>query len=186
MASSHPDHHWRCVLFLSLAALGCAADLLTKSWVFQWRGMPTPNNEWWIWEGVLGIETAINTGALFGMGQGQVFFFATVSFLAIGGILYWVFLGHVTRDLLVTVALGLILGGILGNLYDWLGFWGQYGVRDWILIRYRSFTWPNFNIADSLLVVGAGILMWHAYREGRPAAEPSGSDVSVKAESSAN
>jgi signal peptidase II len=36
-------------------------------------------------------------------------------------------------------------------------------VRDWILLRYGAFTWPNFNIADSLLVCGAGLLLWHSF-----------------------
>ena len=182
----HCYHRSRCVLFLSLAVLGCAADLLTKSWVFQWRTMPSPNNVWWIWEGYVGIETAINTGALFGMGQGKVFFFAAISFLAIGGILFWMFYGRATSDFAVTVALGLILGGILGNLYDRLGLWGDYGVRDWILLRYGSFTWPNFNVADSLLVLGAGTLMWHAYYEKSPRVDQNGSELPVAAESNSN
>jgi signal peptidase II len=38
-------------------------------------------------------------------------------------------------------------------------------VRDWILLRYGQFTWPNFNIADSLLVVGTGMLLWSGFRE---------------------
>jgi signal peptidase II len=63
----------------------------------------------------------------------------------------------------LTVTLGLVTGGILGNLYDRLNlhrlpvpFAG--GVRDWILLRYGQYTWPNFNIADSLLVAGAIML----------------------------
>ncbi len=98
------------------------------------------------------------------MGQGMVPLFAAVSFLAIGAIGIWVLRGSGLKDLALTVALGMILGGILGNLYDRLGFWGHPGVRDWILFRYKTFTWPNFNIADSLLVCGAGLLMWHSWR----------------------
>jgi signal peptidase II len=63
--------------------------------------------------------------------------------------------------------MGLVAGGILGNLYDRLGMHGLEppnagGVRDWILFRYKQYTWPNFNIADSLLVVGAIMLGYHA------------------------
>jgi signal peptidase II len=65
------------------------------------------------------------------------------------------------------------MGGVLGNLYDRLGLWIQpgypeqwnSGVRDWILLRYGHYTWPNFNIADSLLVCGAIMLMMHAFLE---------------------
>ena len=77
----------------------------------------------------------------------------------------------------MNVALGCVLAGIAGNLYDRLGLWHQphlpdawqSAVRDWILLRYGEHTWPNFNIADSLLVSGAAILAWHSFRA--PAAE---------------
>ena len=100
-------------------------------------------------------------------------FFAGLSIFAALGILFWVFAFPQSgaSDLLLTIALACILGGILGNLYDRLGMWhppgmpGQWRneVRDWILLRYGRFTWPNFNIADCMLVCGAGLLMWHAY-----------------------
>jgi signal peptidase II len=153
----------RLVLFIGIAIVGCAADLLTKQLAFERIGEPG-GDVWWIFDGYFGFETSVNHGALFGMGQGMVPLFAAVSFLAIGAIGFWVLRGGGLRDLMLTVALGMILGGILGNLYDRLGFWGHSGVRDWILFRYKTFTWPNFNIADSLLVCGAGLLMWHSWR----------------------
>ena len=55
--------------FLAIAIVGTALDLLTKHWVFQWRGMPCSGNEWWLWPGYVGIETGLNPGALFGLGR---------------------------------------------------------------------------------------------------------------------
>ena len=162
----------RLLLLLTLAVLGCAADLLSKHFVFQWRGLPQPGNEWWLIRGYVGVETAINTGALFGLGHGQVTLFAFISVVAIIGILVWVAIGGAAHDLLLTIALGIILGGIVGNLYDRVGLWGQRGVRDWILFRYESYTWPNFNIADSLLVCGAVLLFVNGFR-GNPCKSPS-------------
>jgi signal peptidase II len=139
------------------------------------------DNVWWVWEPYFGIETALNTGALFGMGAGKSHFFALLSIVAMLAILGWLFWGGAARDWWLTIALGSVMGGILGNLYDRLGLWGgpglpgelQTAVRDWILIRYGAFTWPNFNVADSLLVCGAAMLLWHAFREQRtPPAEP--------------
>jgi signal peptidase II len=154
---------------------GCFADLLTKHWVFAWRGLPTESgsSEWWLWEPYFGIQTALNTGALFGMWSGQGSLFAALSIVAIIAILCWLFLAGAAHDRRLILALGCVMGGILGNLYDRLGFWAgpsvnsemRSAVRDWILIRYGSFTWPNFNIADSLLVCGATMLFWHAMRE---------------------
>jgi signal peptidase II len=108
------------------------------------------------------------------MGQGKSWLFATLSVLAIAGILYWLFVAKAARDLLLTLTLAGISAGILGNLYDRLGLWGGetpdgqtiYAVRDWILFRYGKHTWPNFNIADSLLVCGACVLILHAWKSG--------------------
>ncbi|GIW93268.1 MAG: hypothetical protein KatS3mg110_1309 [Pirellulaceae bacterium] len=160
------------VWFLAVAAAGCALDLWTKHWVFQWLGMPAEGNRWWLIEGYVGIEPVLNPGALFGLGAGGGPFFAAVSVLAVLLILYYVFVARCVRDPLLVLSLALILGGILGNLHDRLGLWsppgapGQYRteVRDWILLCYGRFTWPNFNIADSLLVAGAIGLLWYGWR----------------------
>ncbi|MGI9177251.1 MAG: signal peptidase II, partial [Pirellulales bacterium] len=84
-------------------------------------------------------------------------------------------------------ALGLIVGGIVGNLYDRLGLpgleWhaplerrGQdvLAVRDWIHFTLPGvIDWPIFNIADSWLVIGAGMLLVASF-----AAPPSGDGIS--------
>ena len=71
----------------------------------------------------------------------------------------------------------MITGGIIGNLYDRLGLWWQdtypaewqSGVRDWILWQASDeWKWPNFNIADSLLVVGACMLLYHSFFLAEP------------------
>jgi signal peptidase II len=167
----------RYLVFCGIAVSGCVLDLLTKHWVFQWRGMP-PSRPWWLWEGYVGIETALNPGALFGMGPGYGILFALLSVVAAVGIAVWLFWYGAARDLLLTVALACVMGGIGGNLYDRLGLWqnpqrpGEWHneVRDWILFRYHEYTWPNFNVADSLLVCGAALLIWHGlfYKEMRP------------------
>ncbi len=166
----------RYITFSAIAVLGCAADLATKQWVFQWRGMPGDSGPWWLWQGYIGIETATNEGALFGMGAGFGWGFAVLSVVAAIGILFWLFRLGAAQDLSLTIALGAVTGGIGGNLYDRLGLWqnpnlpGEWhnSVRDWILFRYHDYTWPNFNIADSLLVCGALLLLWHGMRNPAP------------------
>lgn len=161
----------RLVIFLLIAAIGCALDLWTKAVVFRWPPGPGARGEWWLVENYVGIQQALNQGALFGMGQGKVTLFASLSIAAAAGICGWVTFGGALRDRLLMIALGLILGGILGNLYDRLGLWGGrtaggetiYAVRDWILFCYYDYIWPNFNIADCLLVVGAALLGLHAW-----------------------
>ena len=169
----------RYITFFSLAIAGCIADLATKEWVFDELGMPGENPAWWIWEDVFGFQTSLNEGALFGMAQGMVVGLSAMSFLAAIGIAVWLFYFRAAWDLLLTVTLGLITAGILGNLYDRLGMPGLvwnfagplhqvgdpvYAVRDWILVMIGPYHWPNFNIADSLLVCGAILLGFHALR----------------------
>jgi signal peptidase II len=170
----------RCLVFLLIAASGSALDLATKTWIFNRLKMPDPTSQTeWIWEGVFGFQTSLNEGALFGLGQGLVTVFAGLSIVAALGILFWVFFAGGSRDWLLTIALGFIMAGILGNLYDRLGLPGLkwngrcsahafdepvYAVRDFILIKIGSWHWPNFNLADSFLNCGAALLVWHALR----------------------
>jgi len=84
------------------------------------------------------------------------------------------------------------MAGIFGNLYDRLGFprlesspgTTIYAVRDWLHFQIEPvFDWPIFNIADSLLVCGAALLVWHAFTaDGRAAADQN--DASLKADKS--
>jgi len=137
--------------------------------------MPPAGHEdiWWLWQPYIGIQTATNPGALFGMGGGFRAVFIIASLIAIPCLLYWCFgRARAGRDLLILIPLAMITGGILGNLYDRLGLWHPpesppiYQVRDWILFRYGKYTWPNFNIADSLLVCGVVLLMWRTFKKG--------------------
>jgi len=80
------------------------------------------------------------------------------------------------------VALALICGGILGNLYDRLGVPGLqwhappervgeqvYAVRDWIHVTIPGvIDWPIFNLADSWLVIGAGMLLCGSFLAPSP------------------
>ena len=155
------------LLFCVLMFAGAAADLLTKQWIFAWRGLPGQMPPWWLIEPYVGIETAVNQGALFGMGQGQGWLFAVLSIIALVGICLWLFVFKAAQFKWLLVAMGLVTGGILGNLYDRLAIPelpGELkgGVRDWILFKYQEYVWPNFNIADSLLVVGAIMLAIHS------------------------
>lgn len=180
----------RYVIFFSLAIVGLVADLWSKHWIFAELGMPAESPPWWLWEGYAGFETSLNEGALFGLGQGWVNFFAGLSFVALLGILYWLFVAKAAMDGLLTACLGMITAGVLGNLYDRLGLHGLtwtarlkpdsvgkpvYAVRDFILVQAGDpgdpWRWPNFNIADSFLVCGAGLLIVLAMRAPKDAEE---------------
>ncbi len=164
----------RLLIFTTLTLLGVTADLVSKQIIFDQLGLPGQSDPLWIIEGIFGIQTAVNPGAVFGMGAGKGLIFAGFSIFALLGICLWMvrFQGYLSKWL--TWTLGLISGGILGNLYDRLGFWWsdylplewKSGVRDWILFRLEGVPlfdpWPNFNIADTLLVIGAGMLFYQS------------------------
>jgi signal peptidase II len=168
----------RYVLFLVPAIAGCAIDLATKQWMFAWPELRA-GETYWFWTGHVGLQLSWNEGALFGLGQGKVWLFAALSFVAAIGIPLWLFRLGAARDAWLTVALGCVMAGVLGNLYDRLGLHGEvwpaghpraaetiYAVRDWILWQASDrWRWPNFNIADSLLVIGAAVLFLHALRQ---------------------
>ncbi|GIW98448.1 MAG: lipoprotein signal peptidase [Pirellulaceae bacterium] len=164
----------RWLVFVLIAAVGAGVDLWTKSWVFRWRGLPGEQPIYWIWEPYVGIQTAVNPGALFGFGAGWGTVFAIFSILAAAGIGLWLVRYGAIESWWLVIALGCVMGGIAGNLYDRLGLWNPppehpdwaSGVRDWILLQYGNFTWPNFNIADSLLVTGAVMLVIHSFAAG--------------------
>lgn len=167
----------RYLVYFFICTLGAVADLWTKQAVFAWRGLPGESEPWWLIDGVLGIETAVNIGAVFGIGAGKGTLFAIFSVFAGIGVLTWLFWFRAARSWWLCVALAMVSGGILGNLYDRLGFWWQpgmderwkSGVRDWILMQAGdAYKWPNYNIADSLLVIGAGMLVWRSFFPDQP------------------
>ena len=175
----------RVIVFATIALIGAFTDLLTKFSVFRWLGEPPPpgmpgvDTTYWLIDGYFGFQTAVNTGALFGMGKGGSHWFAALSVVAGIGIVYWLFFAGAARDRILTIALGSVTGGILGNLYDRLGLWAnahaahESGVRDWILMKIPNYPpWPNYNIADCMLVCGAALLMWHAVFHREEECEP--------------
>lgn len=167
----------RYFLFATIVLLGCTADLVTKAWVFSWPELGG-GAVYWLWAGRVGIQLSWNQGALFGIGQGMVWVFATLAIVAAVAIPVWLFWFRAARDFWLTVALGGVTAGVLGNLYDRLGLpymvwpgpglWdGQplHAVRDWILWQANDqWRWPNFNLADSLLVISTCLLVYHTLR----------------------
>jgi signal peptidase II len=167
--------------FAGLAGSALAADLWTKDFMF--RRLFQPGAEWqepeWLAEGVFGFQPSFNPGALFGMGAGFSWLFASVGIVFLLLIVAWLCLGGGWRDRWLVVAAGFVSAGIAGNLHDRLG-WGmregfpesaRTSVRDWILFRLEGVPffdpWPNFNLADSFLVVGAGLILVHSFLVGR-------------------
>jgi signal peptidase II len=99
-----------------------------------------------------------NEGAAFSFlanaGGWQKWFFTGISVVAAVVIIYLMIKNNAQK--LFCVGLSLVLGGALGNLYDrvTLGY-----VVDFLFFHYQQFGWPAFNVADSAICVGVGLLL---------------------------
>lgn len=128
-----------------------------------------PNN-------LLNFRLVLNDGAVFGIASQQRMFFIIFTFLALG-FAGWIFAQHTSsKNTMAHIAIGLVLGGGLGNLYDRI-FVGR--VRDFMHMfpdRHLPFgwSWPGsnselfpwiFNTGDVLLLTGMGLLMIFFWRQ---------------------
>ncbi len=117
--------------------------------------------------GVLTLRFTTNSGGAFSIGGSAPWIFATAT-IVVSIIIVVTAFRH--RSTLTAVALGLILGGALGNLTDRIvrgpGFSGR--VVDFVDLH----VWPIFNVADSAIVVGAVLLAVASVRADRDQHEP--------------
>ena len=173
--------------FVGTCLLGLGLDLSTKVWAFRRLDMMS-DDVYQLIPGWLHFQTTINQGAVFGIGQGQRWLFVCVSMLAIA-FLSWLFVSSERRQIGYHILLGMLLAGVLGNLYDRIMF-GH--VRDMIhaLPGQRfSGTWqlplfgyppPDrqvfpyiFNVADTLLCTGVFLMIVYSFFH-KPAATKEG------------
>nr|WP_253300784.1 signal peptidase II [Paenibacillus lautus] len=110
------------------------------------------------------ITSSRNRGAAFGILQDQLWFFIIVTLIVVGGIVWY--LRKVSKEgrKLLPTALALVLGGALGNFIDRL-LMGE--VVDFLQFNFGSYTFPIFNIADSCIVIGVGLIILDTLLEGR-------------------
>ncbi|SMC07640.1 signal peptidase II [Sulfobacillus thermosulfidooxidans DSM 9293] len=130
-----------------------ASDLLIQSRV---SATMVPGQSIPILPPVLSLTYVLNNGAAFSLLRGGTPLFILVAFaLLIGiGIYTW---RHPHMPSLMVIALGLLAGGSAGNLWDRI-IWGR--VIDYIHV----IDWPVFNLADSAIVVGMGLLVYYYWR----------------------
>jgi signal peptidase II len=141
-------------IFWSLAIGGLLLDLWSKKAAFEWISQQESQTVSII-NGFLRFIIALNPGAAFGKFDGKVYHLMAISCVALI-VVFGIFLFSGTRYRLIHIALGLFTGGICGNLYDRIFNDGL--VRDFIDVYIGNAHWPTFNVADSLLCVGVGLL----------------------------
>ncbi len=135
-------------LVIIIAVLGTALDQISKILIAQ---NITLNQSVTIIDNVLFFTYTHNTGVAFGLFEGAFWLFIPITLLISAALIWWL-IKNKPVHLLMRVASGLILAGGTGNLIDriFLGY-----VRDFIHVNIN---FAIFNIADSMVVVGAILL----------------------------
>lgn len=133
--------------FFSIASIVLLLDQIVKFFVRTRLDSEIRFNDFFA------ITYVKNTGAGFGILQGQTFFLILVSILAVGLIIYY----YLKSESGYIIPLALILGGALGNMVDriFLGF----------VVDFFNFSfWPAFNIADSALSIGVILIAVNLFK----------------------
>ena len=150
-------------LVLAISAFVVILDRITKHIVAQ----QLPNGQTYtVIPGVFRISDVHNTGAAFSMFaenaspvtvRNILIAFSVVAVIVLFGMLW-----RIGRHLTVTsVALALILGGAFGNLYDRVRY---HYVIDFLEVHILHYHWPDFNVADSCICIGACLLLIEIFR----------------------
>jgi signal peptidase II len=149
--------------WVSLALLVVVADQWTKALALELLEYGRPLEIL----PVFNITLQFNRGAAFSFlsdaGGWQRWLFTAVALVASVVIAVW--LARLNRDdKLLAASLSLILGGAIGNLWDrvQLGY-----VVDFISLHYHDWYFPTFNVADSAVTVGAGLMILDALLQSR-------------------
>jgi signal peptidase II len=150
----------RLTWYLGIAVAVAGLDFLTKRWV---ESALAPGQVIEMTP-FFNLVLTFNPGAafsLFAQASGwQRPFFIGVTVVA-AAVITWLLRRH-WRDTLFGVALSLILGGALGNLWDRVVL-GH--VVDFLDFHVAGWHWPAFNVADSAITVGAALLIWDGFRK---------------------
>jgi len=150
-------------LLFFIAALVVVCDRLSKLWIIH---HVRPGYGIVVIPRVFRLTHVLNTGAAFSLFADSLSPIAVrdslIAFSVVAVIIVFALLWRTGRALTLTgVALALILGGAFGNLYDRLVY--SY-VVDFLEVHIIHYHWPDFNVADSCIVIGACLLLIEIFR----------------------
>jgi signal peptidase II len=141
--------------YLLLATLVIVLDRLSKAWALQLTHDLVVND-------YLSFTLTFNRGINWGILNSQnspLFIAINIGIAAIIVCLLWYTI-HCYRQGHSLIPHTLILAGACSNYFDRIAYGG---VIDFIVLSWRSFSWPAFNIADCAIVVGIGLLFIHLW-----------------------
>lgn len=156
------------LLFLVLVASVFALDQRTKTWI---SGAFSPGTSLPVVENFFSFTLVHNEGGAFGLFATLPSPYQNAMLLVLPLVAVTMFVAYfltcARTSALLAAAFGLIVGGALGNLLDRLTL--GYVVDFFDLHWYDGVAWPTFNVADSAVTVGAGLLLLDYFMSGRRA-----------------
>jgi lipoprotein signal peptidase len=153
-------------LGLALGALILVLDQATKWWILEIVRLPEVGRIEVL--PFMNLTMVWNRGITFGLLAGDAWWHAwalvTIALAVVAALTVW--LARAT-DRWTALALGLVLGGAIGNVIDRIRFGA---VVDFVDLHAFGWHWYVFNVADSAIVIGVGLLLAHALLRPRPGA----------------
>jgi len=140
------------IILLIIPIIVIALDQLTKQWITRNMEIGESNP---VISNFFYITYHRNSGAAWGMLQGQMALFYIITAIAVIGIIIWYKKLNFKTEWVLAIALMLVLGGAIGNFIDRLIY---QSVIDFLHTIWWGYHFPIFNVADIALVIGA-ILM---------------------------
>jgi len=161
-----------------IVIIAFAADLVTKNLALRHLGSFS-SNDYNFLGGILKLDLTFNQGGVFGIMQGHTNFFLIVSIIVLVIMIAYYFYEKQMPGLF-RISMALIIGGAAGNIFDRIipflkligpavdkALPGRDGVVDFISVGIGNHRWPTFNIADSVIIAGALLLVLVVYLEDR-------------------
>lgn len=139
--------------------IGLMLDRFTKLWAIKaLKGQ----NDFIIIKDFFDFSYVENRGAAFGIFQNRVIILSIITLIVICGMIFYL-IKHRNDSILFKISLTLIIGGAVGNLIDRMYY--KY-VVDFIMFHYKDiYYFPNFNVADMMVVIGTALLALYIIKD---------------------
>lgn len=163
------------MIYYLIALIVLLLDQASKWYI---RTRMSPGESWAVLGDFFQITSQRNRGAAFSILQNQRWFFLLITLFVVAGILWYLRKTIRSDRLLLSAALGLLLGGAVGNFID-RALFGE--VTDFLQFSFQfawfgkhiDYTYPIFNLADSAIVVGVVLIFldtlldWRKEKRGK-------------------
>jgi len=142
---------------LAVAALVAIADQLSKAWVLGFFAERQPSDRMVPVTGFFNLVLTWNRGMSFGLFNSDAalnaLIFTVIAAAIVSGLVVWL---RRAREPLIGVAIGLVIGGAIGNVVDrlWRG-----AVVDFLDFHLGDWHWFAFNLADAAICIGVGLMV---------------------------